>query len=265
MPNGFYIGPIKIYYYGIIIMLGVLIAFWITLKICKKNGLDGEHLYNMIPSILMFGIAGARLWHVLTPSKSMGVGSGYYFSHPLEIMNIRQGGLGIPGAILGGVFAVNLYTRKKGLNLFQWLDAFTLGLAIGQAIGRWGNFINQELYGPPTDLPWGIYIDPLHRLSGYEQHTHFHPMFLYESIWNLFNFSVLLYLSIKKEPKILSGDLFWLYLIIYSVGRFALEFIRLDVSTIGAINANQITMAVVAVISIIILVGKHFRKQNPSS
>ena len=265
MPNGFYIGPIKIYYYGIIIMLGVLIASWITLKICKKNGLDGEHLYNMIPSMLIFGIAGARLWHVLTPSKSMGVGSGYYFSHPLEIMNIRQGGLGIPGAIIGGVFAVSLYTRKKGLNLFQWLDAFTPGLAIGQAIGRWGNFINQELYGPPTDLPWGIYIDPLHRLSGYEQHTHFHPMFLYESIWNLFNFSVLLYLSIKKAPKTLSGDLFWLYLIIYSVGRFSLEFIRLDVSTIGAINANQITMAVVAVISVLLLVGKHFRKQNPLS
>jgi phosphatidylglycerol:prolipoprotein diacylglycerol transferase len=136
------------------------------------------------------------------------------------------------------------------------------GLALAQAIGRWGNFFNQELYGPPTNLPWGIYIDPAHRLTGYEQFSRFHPMFLYESIWNLFNFFLLLFLHQQYEKKLLPGDLLYVYLIVYPVGRFLLEFIRVDPSLVGNVNVNQISMACIAVFAIWMLIFNHLRKRK---
>ena len=262
MPDGFYIGPLKIYFYGIIIMVGVLAAVWVASKRAEKRQLDSEYIWDMVTWLLIAGIIGARLWHVLTPSKSMGVGAEYYFSNPLEILNIRQGGLGIPGAVIGGVIALIIYTRKKRLNFFTWADIIVPGLALAQSIGRWGNFFNQELYGPPSNLPWAIYIDPIHRLPGYESFTRFHPMFLYESIWNLFNFFLLLYISGKEEDSLRPGDLFWIYLIVYPIGRFLLEFIRLDTSIIGGLNANQVTMAVVVIFSAVMLLMNR-RKEFP--
>ncbi len=180
MPDGFYIGPLKIYFYGIIIMLGVLAAVWVSSKEAQRRGLDSEIVWDMVPWLLILGIIGARLWHVFTPSQSMGVGFEYYLSHPLQIL-ITPGGLGIPGAVIGGLVAMLVYTKKKGLDFLTWIDIVAPGLALAQAIGRWGNFFNQELYGPPTNLPWAIKIDEAHRLPGYEAFTHFHPMFLYES------------------------------------------------------------------------------------
>jgi phosphatidylglycerol:prolipoprotein diacylglycerol transferase len=262
MPDGFYIGPLKIYFYGIIIMVGVLASVWVASKNAEKRNLDSEYVWDMVTWLLIAGIIGARLWHVLTPSKSMGVGPQYYFSNPLEILNLRQGGLGIPGAVIGGVVALVIYARKKGLDFFTWADIIVPGLALAQAIGRWGNYFNQELYGPPTNLPWAIFIDPAHRLPGYESFSYFHPMFLYESIWNLFNFFLLLYIFSKDEGKLRPGDLFWIYLIVYPVGRFLLEFIRLDTSLVGGLNANQVTMAVVAVFSVVMLVMNR-RKRLP--
>lgn len=262
MPDGFFIGPLKIYFYGIIIMVGVLAAIWIAIKEAKRRDLDSEIIWDMVTWLLIFGIIGARLWHVLTPSKSMGVGPDYYFSHPLEILNTRRGGLGIPGAVIGGVIALMVYTKKKELNFLEWADIIVPGLALGQAVGRWGNFFNQELYGPPTNLPWAIYIDPIHRLPGFEAFERFHPMFLYESLWNLFNFFLLLYLEYNFSEKLRRGDIFWIYLIVYPIGRFLLEFIRIDPSVIGAINANQMTMAIVAVFSSIMLFINHRKKMS---
>lgn len=262
MPDGFFIGPLKIYFYGIIIMIGVLAAIWISIKEAQRRDLDSEYVWDMVTWLLIFGIIGARLWHVFTPSKSMGVGPEYYFSHPLEILNTRRGGLGIPGAVIGGVLALLVYTRKKKLVFFEWADIAVPGLALGQAIGRWGNFFNQELYGPPTNLPWAIFIDPIHRLPGYESYSHFHPMFLYESIWNLFNFFLLLFLATNFSEKLKKGDIFWIYLLVYPIGRFLLEFIRLDPSVIGGINANQITMVVVIIFSTIMLIFNHRRKKE---
>jgi phosphatidylglycerol:prolipoprotein diacylglycerol transferase len=253
MTDGFFIGPVKIYFYGILIMLGVLAAVWISTKEAKRRGLDPELIWDMVPLLLIFGIIGARLWHVFTPSKSMGVGFEYYLSHPLEILNTRQGGLGIPGAVIGGVIALLLYTKRRGLKFLTWADISVPGLALAQAIGRWGNFFNQELYGPPTTLPWAIAIDPAHRLPGYENFSTFHPMFLYESLWNLMNFFLLLIVGRKFADRLRSGDLFWIYLIVYPVGRFLLEFIRLDPSFVSSVNANQVTMAVVAVFGVVML------------
>jgi len=260
MPDGFYIGPLKIYFYGIIIMIGVLAAIWVAVRGAKKRNLDSEYIWDMVTWLLIAGIIGARLWHVMTPSKSMGVGAEYYFSHPLEILNIRQGGLGIPGAVIGGVIALIIYVKKKNLDFYTWADIIMPGLALAQAIGRWGNFFNQELYGPPTNLPWAIEIDPIHRMPGYESYSHFHPMFLYESIWNLFNCFLLLFLFNNYEEKLCPGDLFWTYLIVYPFGRFLLEFIRLDPSIVGGLNVNQVTMAIVALFSSVMLVMNHRKK-----
>jgi phosphatidylglycerol:prolipoprotein diacylglycerol transferase len=260
MPDGFYIGPLKIYFYGIIIMVGVLAAVFMAAKEAKRRSLDSEIVWDMVPWLLIFGIIGARLWHVFTPSASMGVGPEYYFSHPLEILNTRQGGLGIPGAVIGGVLALIIYTRKKGLSFPVWADIIAPGLALAQAIGRWGNFVNQELYGPPTTLPWAIFIDKAHRLPGYENFSTFHPMFLYESLWSLFNFFLLSFIGRNYEAKLRPGDLFWIYLIVYPVGRFLLEFIRIDQSLVGGVNANQLTMIVVLAFAVLMLFLNHRKK-----
>ncbi len=264
MPDGFYIGPLKIYFYGIIIMLGVLVAVQISVMEAKRRELDSEIVWDMIPWLLIMGIIGARLWHVFTPSKSMGVGPEYYFTHPIEILNTRQGGLGIPGGVIGGVIALLVYTRKKKLSFLTWADIVVPGLALAQAIGRWGNFFNQELYGPPSTLPWAIFIDKAHRLPGYEEFSTFHPMFLYESLWSVLNFFLLLFLGRIYQAKLKAGDLFWIYLIVYPVGRFSLEFIRLDPSLVGGINANQITMAVVALFGTSMLIINHTKKDKPA-
>ncbi len=240
-------------------MFGVLAAVWVSIKETERRGFDSEYIWDMVPWLLVSGIIGARLWHVLTPSQSMGVGANYYFSHPIEIFNIRQGGLGIPGAVIGGFIALLIYSKKKGLDFLTWTDIIAPGLALAQAIGRWGNFVNQELYGPPSNLPWAIFIDLAHRLPGYEEFSHFHPMFLYESLWNICNFFLLIVVSRKLKSKLLPGDIFGIYLIVYPIGRFLLEFIRLDTSYVGSVNANQMTMAVVAVVSVSIMVFRHVK------
>ena len=265
MPDGITIGPLKIYFYGIIVMIGVLAAVWVAVKESKRRGLDSEYIWDMVPWLLILGIIGARLWHVFTPSQSMGVGPEYYFSHPLEILNTRNGGLGIPGAVLGGIIALLIYTKRKGLKFLTWADIIIPGVALAQAIGRWGNFFNQELYGPPTNLPWAISIDLAHRLPGYESYATFHPMFLYESIWNLFNFFLLLTLAQTKEDKLVPGDLLFIYLIVYPIGRFALEFLRLDASYVGSVNINQIIMACVAVFGTWMLIYNHLRARKSAA
>jgi phosphatidylglycerol:prolipoprotein diacylglycerol transferase len=257
MSDGFYVGPVYIYYYGVIIMIGALAALWLAIKEAKHRGLDSEVVWDIVPWLLIAGIIGARLWHVFTPSKSMGVGMEYYFSNPIEILKIRKGGLGIPGAILGGVVALIFYCRKKKLNFFTWADVIMPGLALAQAIGRWGNFINQELYGSPTDLPWAIQIDEANRLPEYAQYVTYHPLFLYESLWNLMNMYLLLVLERQYKEKLIPGDLLLTYLIVYPLGRFLLEFLRLDISTVGGININQITMLVVMVFAILMLIIRH--------
>ena len=174
-------------------------------------------------------------------------------------MKIRQGGLGIPGGILGGVLALIIYSRKKKINFYNWADVIIPGVALAQAIGRWGNFINQELYGSPTDLPWAIYIDEANRLPEYMQYSTYHPMFLYESLWNLMNMFLLLVMERQLKDKLIPGDLLFTYLIVYPLGRFLLEFMRLDASLVGGVNINQVTMLVVMVFSIVMLIIRHHK------
>ncbi|MBC8505391.1 MAG: prolipoprotein diacylglyceryl transferase [Anaerolineales bacterium] len=263
MPVGFNVGPLFVHFYGLILMSGAVAGAWLAHYRARKKGLDTEFVWDSLTWVLIGGIIGARLWHVFTPPPSMvaqGITVKYYLTHPLDALAIWRGGLGIPGAVIGGALALYLLCRKRGKSFATWADIVAPSLALGQAIGRWGNFINQELYGLPTDLPWGIFIDPINRVPGFEQFTHFHPTFFYESIWNLANMALLLWLGAKHAERLIPGDLILVYLIGYPVGRFLLEFLRLDSAQVAGFNTNQTIMAVVALLSAFVLLWRHKRK-----
>ena len=247
--EGIAIGPLFIHWYGVIIMFGAVLAAFMAEREAKKRGMDSEFIWDALPYILVAGIIGARLWHVFTPPDSMqaaGLTTSYYFQNPIEILKIWNGGLGIPGAVMAGMIAVLVYCKRNNIQFGVFGDIVAPGLALAQAIGRWGNFVNQELYGAPTNLPWALYIDEAHRLPQYMDVAYYHPLFLYESLWNLMNMAVLLWIGKKFANRLKGGDILLTYLVIYPIGRFLLEYLRLDASSIGTINANQTLMAVVA-------------------
>lgn len=247
MPEGFSIGPLFVRFYGIILMSGAVAGAFLATREAKRRGYDPEIVWDLFVYLLIGGIIGARVWHILTPSPSTGVTAAWYLSHPLDALAVWKGGLGIPGAIIGGLIALYFYSRRTGVNFTEWTDIGAPGLALGQAIGRWGNFINQELYGAPTDLPWKIFIAPEKRLAGYLNVEYYHPLFLYESLWNLMNLFLLLWISRRFAGSLKNGDIFLTYLVVYPLGRFLLDFLRLDASMVGGLNINQTVMAVVAV------------------
>jgi len=272
----FYIGKIPIHLYGVLLMLGTIAGAWLASMEAKRHGEDPEIVWDALTWVLIGGVVGARLWHVFTPPESMvkvGITTHYYLTHPFAMIAIWRGGLGIPGAVMGGALAFWLFVRhynkrlerlpkkergnRRPLRFARWADFVAPGLALGQAIGRWGNYVNQELYGAPTDLPWAIHIDPEHRLPEFAHEAYYHPLFFYEFLWNLLNMSVLLYLGRKWRDRLYEGDLFLIYLIIYGVGRFFLEFLRLDPAEVGGLDVNQMLMGVVALASAAALAWRH--------
>lgn len=263
MPNGFYVGPFYVHFYGILIMLGALAAAWLSTVEAKRRGIDTELVWDMFAPLIVGGIIGARIWHILTPPASMveqGITTWYYLTHPLEAISIWKGGLGIPGAVIGGALALYIYCKVKKLNFWTWTDIIAPGLALAQAVGRLGNYFNQEVYGAPSNLPWAITIDKAHRLPEYMDQATYHPLFAYEMIYNLINMGVLLWLGRKYKESLKPGDLFLIYLIIYPVGRFFLEFLRLDPSPVAGLNINQTLMAVTAVAAATALILRHRTK-----
>jgi phosphatidylglycerol:prolipoprotein diacylglycerol transferase len=264
-PVGFHIGNLLfIHYYGIIIMLGALAATYLTAYLARKKGEDPERAWDMLIWLLIGGIVGARVWHILTPPASMvaaGMTTMYYLTHPLDAINTTNGGLGIPGAVIGGGLALLWYSRRHHVSFAVWADLIAPGLALAQGIGRWGNFINQEVYGAPTNLPWKIFIEPQYRVPGYQNVSYYHPLFLYESLWNLLNMGFLLWASKKWSQWLKPGDVFLIYLITYPVFRFFLEFLRLDPSPVAGVDINQALMAVVAISSSILLFLRHRQSQ----
>ncbi|MFZ5856291.1 MAG: prolipoprotein diacylglyceryl transferase [Chloroflexota bacterium] len=266
--DGIYIFPANgdpwrlLAWYGVILMLGAVAGAWLAAREVKRRGGDPEVVWDLLVYLIIGGVIGARLWHVFTPPPSsieQGITTAYYLTHPLDLINLRKGGLGIPGAVIGGAVALYFYTRKHKMNFMEWADIAAPSLALGQAIGRWGNYVNQELYGAPTNLPWKIYIEPRFRVSGFEQYEYFHPLFLYESLWNLASMFFLIWLSRRFADRLKVGDVMLTYLITYPVGRFLLDFLRLDASELGGLNANQTFMAIVAVIAAVALFIRHRR------
>jgi len=213
------------------IFLGTLVAS----RYVERRGQNSGNIWDMLLWILIPAIVGARLYYVFIQSPRSGPnGVGSYLANPIKILEIWQGGIHIYGAFIFGGIAIILYLRTHKLPAFIYLDGVGLGLLLGQAIGRIGNFINQELYGPPTTLPWGLRIDDQHRippydnLTKYPESTRFHPLFLYELIWDAIGFALLFWISRRFEKRLREGDLFLLYLIWAPLGRFFIEFLRTD-------------------------------------
>jgi prolipoprotein diacylglyceryl transferase len=230
--------PIRAYAFGII--LGALLAIWIGERRFRarggRPGLIGDVAVWAIP----FGIVGARIYHVVTdPELYFGEGK-----HALDAFLIWKGGLGIWGAIAGGAIGALVACRRYDVKFSAVADALAPGLLVAQAVGRLGNYANQELFGTPTDLPWGLEIDPSHRPSGYLQFETFHPTFLYELLWNLAAAALLV--AIDRRVKLTNGRAFALYAMLYTAGRFWIEQLRIDeANDIGPFRLNVWTSLLV--------------------
>jgi phosphatidylglycerol:prolipoprotein diacylglycerol transferase len=250
MDVAFQLGPLTISWYGILITLGVISTILVAITEAKRRGEPWEEVLNMALIVVPMGIIGSRLYHVIDEWS-------FYSQNPVLIIGGR--GLGIFGAVIGGAIGLIIYTKWKKLKSLLWMDIVAPGLILAQAIGRWGNFFNQELYGYPTDLPWAIYIDPIHRLPGFAAYSHFHPMFLYESLWNLLGCFLLLFLARKLKTHLFNGDIFLLYCIYYSIGRIFLEEFKIGVWTVGDFpTASWISSTAIAV-SIVIIIYRRYR------
>jgi len=250
-PIAVSLGPFDIRWYALFILSGILGAIWLSSWLAGKRGLDPEFVIDIAPWVVFLGIAGARLYWVLLEWER-------FRDDLLGALNIRSGGLSIHGAIIAGVVVIWVLTRRRGQPFFTWLDIIVPGVALGQALGRWGNWANQEAFGTPTDLPWAVTIDPAHRPAGYEQYATFHPTFLYESIFNLLNAILLAWLVLRLPGlrRLRSGDVVALYLVNYGVVRFFIERIRTDSLYIGPLPAAYWLSFALIGAGLLILVGR---------
>lgn len=228
-------GTLRIHAYALCILLGIILGLWLTAARWKRRGTPEGSLWDIAIWAIPFGIVGGRLYHVFS-SPDAYFGPGFNGTGDLSLIpQIWRGGLGIWGAVVLGVVGAWLGSRRSGVKLTAFLDAAAPGLLLAQAIGRWGNWFNQELFGGPTTLPWGLQIDPNspNFPAGMPSDTLFHPTFLYESLWNIIGVVILLVLDRRFHFR--RGRLFWLYAIYYTLGRVWIEALRID-------DAEQISL-----------------------
>jgi len=199
------------------IAVGTLVSDYIGTKYFE---LKKETIIDMLPYLIIFGIIGARLYYCLLDFD-------FYSRFPTEILAIRHGGISIHGGILGGLIGLFIFSKKHKTSAKKLCDVSAIGLALSQAIGRWGNFFNSEAYGNPTNVAWKLYIAPQYRRIPYLNNEYFHPTFLYESILDLAIFGVLMHFAIKNKCK-KSGNFALIYLILYSIARIVVETVRID-------------------------------------
>jgi phosphatidylglycerol:prolipoprotein diacylglycerol transferase len=270
LQPGLCIGPLPIRFYGIIIVTGILVGGFVATREARWRGENSDRIWDALIWIAIAGIIGARLYHVFsTPAGCTETtpicGWPWYRNHPLDALMIWNGGLGIFGALLAGGLVVLIYARRYKLPLARYLDIAAPALLIGQAIGRWGNFLNQELYGPPTNLPWGIPIDAAHRYGAFTdlaqypvETTRFQPDFLYESVLNVIGFIVLVLVARRLRLRLRDGDIFLLYLIWYPANRILVESLRPDAWTVnGGLATAQLVSLVLMVIAVCGLMWRH--------
>ena len=259
-PIAFSIGTLEIRWYGILIALALLIGIVVSYFIAKYRGEKQDETINFAPFAVIFGIIGARLLHVV-------VNWSYYSGHLSYIFAFRRGGLAIQGVMLGGILALVVFCKVRKLDFWKWTDIMSPALLLGQAIGRWGNYFNQEAFGMPTSLPWGIYIDPINRPPSYSNAEFFHPTFLYESIANLILFVLLLLilrLYNKRPGKFPNGLVFATYLGVYAIYRSIIEYYRIDSSFVLGVKVVYILdgITIIAVLIIINYLVKKFREKK---
>ena len=222
--NSISIGPLELRAYGLAIAIGAVVAVEIARRrwTASGTGADADAVGEVAVWAIPAGFVGARLYHVVTDWHR-------FDDAPLDIVKVWEGGLGIPGGILGGAVVGVLVARRKGYDVPRLMDAVAPALPVAQAIGRLGNWFNQELFGRPTDLPWGLEIDPGRRPDGYTEFETFHPTFLYEALWNLALAAFLVVLGRRRVLR--PGQLFVLYVGGYGLGRLWVEALRIDTAT----------------------------------
>lgn len=233
---------VPIYFYGIILACAILVGVYTAYLLYKKfyGPEKSECIIDFSPYIIILGIIGARLYYCL-------VNYSYYAVHPLEILNIRQGGLSIHGMIIVGILSLWVFSRLYKMSFLKLIDVFLCATAAAQSIGRWGNFFNAEAFGTPTDLPWKLFIPVIKRPPQYLNYEYFHPAFLYESLLDIIIFVILFILFKKFTQK--PGTIACLYLILYSFARIAVEQIRID----SVLNIHGLPVAQIVSIIIIFL------------
>jgi prolipoprotein diacylglyceryl transferase len=236
--GGFQLGPLDVRFYGVLIAFGAYLALRWTIQRYEAQGGEGALAERAALGAILFGFLGARLGYVLPRLDR-------FIDRPLEILAIWQGGLALFGGLLAGTLAVVLITRRGGGDVRAMADAVAPGLPLAQAIGRWGNYFNQELYGRPTDLPWALEVEAPFRRPGFAGSSTFHPTFLYESLWNLA--LVALLLRIDRRRSVPRGALILVYAVGYGLGRFLIELLRIDTVEryAGLSRNNWIALALV--------------------
>jgi len=229
----------KLHFYGLFIGLGILLGTWAAEGIRKKRlnrKIYSTSVWQVFWWVTIPALIGARLYHVIDFWQ-------YYSINPDKILATWEGGMGIWGAIIGGIIGLGIFSFHNSkfpiIDFLKGADLAGIGLPLGQAVGRLGNFVNQELYGLPTRLPWGIYIPLEKRLAGYQSWERFHPLFAYEAIWNLLVFAIILYVINRKLTAGTPGTIFFLYLGLYGLGRFFLDFLRINPWQWGSLTSAQ--------------------------
>ncbi len=291
-PIAFNLGPLHVRWYGILLMAGAFAGALLGEAEARRRGLDVDHVWNILLWGLILGVVISRLWYL--PSNWS-----YFSQNPLRIIGFEGGkfeglsGLTIHGALIGALLAAFLYTRWAKQDFWKWLDVAIPGFALGQAIGRWGNFFNQEAYGWRTNLPWGLRIAVEHRINALNwlgnilpeysklqagspvcnapnlacytditrfpfETTRFHPTFLYESLWNVGMVLLLLYIARRFGPRLVRGEIFWFYGALYAVGRFGLEFLRIDSEYLGRYPAGQVVSIAILLVCALFFVLRRF-------
>ena len=276
-------GLLTIYWYAVCILGGAVLAAWFGARRAAAHGYDPDHAWNILAIGLITSIASARIWYVAAEWSSFEQRRSDYASTwrwlLFDVANPQTGGIAIQGAIVGALIGCFIYTRMNQLDFLRWIDFGAPCMSIGQAIGRWGNFFNQEAYGRPmgTAQPWGLRIDADKRLNQYQdltqypvESTRFHPTFLYESAWNVLVLIALLVVERQLRHWLRKGDVFLLYAIFYSIGRFFIEGLRTDslcTSGIGgecenALRLAQVTALVTIGLCSAILALRHMRRNS---
>ncbi len=217
-----HLGPFPLRAYALFILVGIGIALWLGSRRWVARGGEPGVVADVAVWAVPFGVVGARIYHVITsPDAYFGPGG-----DPLKALRVWEGGLGIWGAVAFGAVGAVIGCRRAGVRVSSYADAVAPGVLIAQAVGRLGNWFNQELFGRPTDLPWALAIDPPNRPAGYEQFSTFHPTFLYELLWNLA--AALLLLWLDRRYRLGHGQVFWAYVGLYTAGRLWIEALRID-------------------------------------
>jgi len=231
-PVAFSLFGVEIRWYALFFLAGVIAAILLTRFLASKLGLSPDWVLDAAPWIVVATIVGARLYYVLLRFD-------YFSIHPWEAVNIRLGGLSFHGALVAGLVTFVILCRIQGQSIISWSDAAMPGVALAQSIGRWGNWANQEAFGGPTSLPWGLAIDAAHRPAEFANAVRFHPTCLYESLFDLANAVILAWIALKvpTSKALRHGDVLGVYLINYGIGRFLIERLRVDSLYIGPLPA----------------------------